>query len=72
MSKYDNIKFLKETKARKPRICDKCGCGIESGKIYYKESIGKINVIGIKLNGFCEKCYQEQGNKLIARRNSGR
>lgn len=66
MSKYDKLKFLKETKARKSRVCDKCGREIEKGATYYKESIDRVNVIGIRLNGFCEKCYQEQGYKLPA------
>ena len=66
MSKYDNLKFLKETKARNSRVCDKCGQIIESGQIYRKESVGKVNAPGLKLRGFCAKCYQEYGDKLIA------
>ena len=66
MSKYDNLKFLKETKARKPHLCDKSGQIIENGKIYQRESMGKVNVPGLKLRGFCVKCYQEHGDKLIA------
>ena len=66
MSKYDNLKFLKETKARNFRVCDKCGQIIESGQIYQKESVGRVNAPGLKLRGFCVKCYQEYGDKLIA------
>ena len=29
MSKYDSLKFLKETKAIKPHDCNKCGRDIE-------------------------------------------
>lgn len=63
MNKYDNLKFLKDTKARKPRTCDNCGHNIKKGTIYYKESIGKINAPGIILRGFCETCHVEQDKK---------
>ena len=64
MSKYDDIKFLKETKARISHICDKCGKEIDKGEIYYPESTGRIRTIGIQLRKFCKKCYQalEQNN----------
>lgn len=65
MSKYDDLKFLKETKARNPHICNKCGQNIRTGEIYYKESIGKINAPGLMLRGFCPKCHQEDGDKLL-------
>lgn len=66
MSKYDSLKFLKETKARNHHICDKCGQNIGKGEIYYKESVGEVNVPGIMLLGFCARCYQKYGNKLLA------
>lgn len=65
MSKYDNLKFLKETKARNSRVCGKCAQIIESGQIYHKESIGKVNAPGLVLRGFCARCYQEYGDKLL-------
>ncbi len=65
MSKYDDLKFLKETKARNFRICDRCAQIIESGQIYYKESVGRVNVPGLTLRGFCVKCYQEHGEGLL-------
>lgn len=61
MSKYDSLKFLKETKARIHHICDECGIEIKSGEIYYSESIGKVSAPGIKLKKFCHKC----GRKLL-------
>jgi hypothetical protein len=65
MSKYDSLKFLKETKARNSRACDKCCQGIENGEIYYKESVGKVNAPGLILRGYCARCYKEHGNKLL-------
>ena len=65
MSKYDSLKFLKETKARNPRMCDKCGQNIVKGETYYKESVGKVNAPGLMLGGFCARCYQEHGDKLL-------
>lgn len=65
MSKYDSLKFLKETKARIPHICDNCGNGIEKGEIYYSETIEKVNTIGIKLRKFCNQCYAKHGKTLL-------
>lgn len=59
MSKYDRIKFLKETKAKKPYICDDCGEEIRKNDIYYRESIGRINSPGVGLKKFCYKCGRE-------------
>ncbi len=66
MSKYDALKFLKETKARILHICDNCGEEIRRSEIYYSESIGRVNVPGIRLKKFCKKCYQKYGDKLLA------
>lgn len=65
MTKYDNLKFLKETKARVAHDCNKCGEQIKSGEIYYPESIGRVNAPGIKLKKFCKNCYKEHGNDLL-------
>lgn len=65
MTKYDSIKYLKETKARKDHVCDRCGEGIKAGEIYFKESIERIKTLGLTLRSFCIKCYKEHGEKLI-------
>lgn len=63
MSQYDSLKFLKETKARIPHICEKCSKEIRKGEIYYSESIGRINAPRIKLKKFCYKCGKELLNE---------
>ena len=65
MNKYNNLKFLKKTKAMKPHICNNCGQNIEKRGIYYKESVGKVNAPSLKLRGFCVECYQERGDRLL-------
>ena len=65
MNKYNALKFLKETKARIPHACDNCGKEIKKGEVYYPESIGRVNVPGIKLRKFCNPCYAKHGGKLL-------
>ena len=66
MSKYNNLKFLKETKARISHICYNCRAEINKGEIYYPESIGRVNAPGIKLKKFCRKCYEKRGDELLS------
>jgi len=66
MSKYDSLKFLKETKARISHTCNNCGNEINKGEIYYPESIGRVNAPGIKLRKFCSKCYEKRGEELLS------
>jgi hypothetical protein len=66
MSKYEALKFLKETKARIPHVCDRCGEEIEKGETYYPESTGRVKALGIRLRKFCKECYQTRGEKLLA------
>ena len=66
MSKYENLKFLKETKARIPHTCDNCGIEINKGEVYYPESIGRVNAPGFKLRKFCKNCFETYGEKLLA------
>ena len=65
MSKYNSLKFLKETKAKILHTCYNCGEEVKTGEIYYSESIGKVNAPGVKLKEFCKKCYQKYGDKLL-------
>ena len=65
MTKYDSLKFLKETKAIKSHTCDRCTQDIRSGETYYKESVGKVNTPSLILRGFCSRCYREYGDGLL-------
>lgn len=65
MSKYNSLKFLKETKARHSYACEKCGENIRKGEIYYSESIGRMDAPGIKLKKFCSKCGKELSGEII-------
>jgi len=59
MSKYDGLKFLKDTKARIVHTCDNCGKEIKKGEIYYPERIEMVNATCIKLKKYCFKCGKE-------------
>jgi hypothetical protein len=63
MSKYDALKFLKETRARIAHACDSCRAEIEKGEIYYCESIGKVNAPHIRLRKFCRNCFEKEGGR---------
>jgi len=65
MTRYDSIKFLKDTKARKMWECAQCGRTIEIGEIYFKESTGLINAPHLVLRAFCAMCYHVHGEALI-------
>lgn len=57
MSKYENEKTLRITKARAPRICHECGNTIEKGSKYFRESLGFLaKPPGIKLKSYCTHC----------------
>jgi hypothetical protein len=59
MSKYDPIKFWKESITKVPKICQSCEELIGAGDIYYHEQLTdkKINFIGKKN---CLKCFKSQ------------
>ena len=59
MSKYDNAKTLKLTKAGVSHACAKCGQTIQKGDMYYRESLGLIpKPLGMTLHSFCRMCIE--------------
>lgn len=58
MSKYDNIKYFKETKARADHICSNCREQINAGDIYYPEEIKDKFLHSLHRKKLCKKCYQ--------------
>lgn len=58
MSKYDSIKFWKETIARSFKVCQMCNKPINIGEVYYCERLrdSRINFIGKKI---CSNCYKK-------------
>ncbi len=57
MSKYDSMKFWKQTIARSSKLCQICNKLIDIGETYYCERLtdSKINFIGKKI---CSDCYK--------------
>ena len=66
MGKYNQIKFLKRTKARVNHTCSSCGKEIESGSYYYAEKLIDRFLHIIYPKKFCVECYEKFGDKLIA------
>ena len=62
MSKYDSIKFWKQTVARNFKVCQMCNTPIEIGETYYCERLInlKINLINKKI---CSNCYTNLNKK---------
>lgn len=58
MSKYDNLKFFKETKARTKHICSNCGQQINIGDVYYAEKIKDKFLHSLHSKKLCQKCYK--------------
>jgi len=58
MSKYDNLKFFKETKARTNHICIECGQQINAGDFYYADDLKDKFLHSLHKKKFCNKCYE--------------
>jgi hypothetical protein len=61
MSKYDNLIYYKQTKARTEHICMNCHQLIKSGDIYYAEHIKDKFLHSLHSKKFCKQCYQKMG-----------
>ncbi len=57
MSKYDNLIYYKQTKARTDHNCTNCLQLIKSGDIYYSEKIKDKFLHSLHRKKFCKQCY---------------
>jgi hypothetical protein len=58
MSKYDNLIYYKQTKARTDHNCTNCFQLIKAGDIYYAENIKDKFLHSLHRKKFCKQCYQ--------------
>ena len=58
MSKYDNLIYFKETKARTDHICMGCQGLIQAGDIYYAENMKDKFLHSLHRKKYCSQCYQ--------------
>jgi len=58
MSKYDNLKYLKKTKARVNHICSSCGKEIERDSFYFIEAMQDRFLQRLHAKKFCIDCYE--------------
>ena len=66
MGKYDNLKFLKETRARTQHCCHCCGEEILPGDTYYREHITDRFLHSLHAKKYCKSCYQKHGDALLS------
>jgi len=59
MSKLDDLKILKRTKARTNHLCSKCGTAISVNEFYYAEVLKDKFLHTLNRKKFCEKCYAD-------------
>jgi len=65
MEKYNNLKFLKKTKARVNHVCSKCDQQINTGDYYYPETIKDRFLHTLHNKKFCSGCYKKYGDNLL-------
>lgn len=58
MSKYDNLKYFKKTKARACHVCMKCGKQIFPGDYYYAERLKDRFLHSLHMKKLCIECYE--------------
>ena len=68
MSKYNNLKVLKKTKARTQHLCSKCNKAVLPGVIYYKEHIEDKFLHSLHAKKYCSECYKKHGDDLLSSR----
>jgi hypothetical protein len=65
MGKYDQLKYLKKTKARVSHQCSHCGDNILVKEYYYKEALRDKFLQLLNARCFCVKCYEQFGESLL-------
>ena len=59
MSKFDDFKILKRTKARTNHLCSKCGAVVKINEFYYAEASKDKFLHSLHKKKYCEKCYSD-------------
>jgi hypothetical protein len=59
MSKLDDLKILKRTKARTNHLCSKCGAVVNVNDFYYTEALKDKFLQSLHGKKYCEKCYTD-------------
>lgn len=65
MGKYNQLKYLKKTRARVNHQCSYCGGTILAGEYYYREAIRDKFLQSLHAKSFCPKCYEQHGEALL-------
>ena len=65
MGKYNQLKYLKKTRARVHHLCSYCGETIFPREYYYKEAIRDKFLQFLHAKSFCIKCYEQHGEALL-------
>ena len=68
MGKYNQLKYLKKTKARVRHQCAYCGGTILPGEYYYREVIHDRFLQSLHSRSFCVKCYEQHGETLLKKK----
>jgi hypothetical protein len=68
MSKINQLKYLKKTKARVAHQCNNCESIINVGGYYYKESVDDKFLQSLHARDFCTDCYVNYGETLLNKR----
>lgn len=65
MSKFEELKYLKPTKARVSHLCNNCHNTINIGDTYYSEKLRDRFLHTLHEKKFCSECYNKSGNHLL-------
>ena len=65
MGKYDELKYLKKTKARVNHQCNQCEVTIVAGDYYYRETEEDRFLQSLHARSFCTRCYEQFGTSML-------